>query len=93
MGYSLYKNVKNAQYSRGYYKDINIPFDVTDDFITITPKYNQKPGLLANDLYGTPRLSWIFYYFNKDKMEDIIFDLKTGLTIRVPKKDRLLKYF
>lgn len=92
--YSIYKNTKNENYIKGYYEPIDIELDdTTDYYITVEQKYNQKPGLLALDLYGTERLEWIFYYFNKEKMDDIIFSLKAGMTIRVPTKTRLLKNF
>lgn len=92
--YSIYKNTPNEDYIKGYYEPIDIELDDSSDYyITIEPKYNQKPGLLALDLYGTERLEWIFYYFNKEKMDDIIFSLKAGMTIRVPMKSRLMKNF
>lgn len=92
--YSIYKDTPNEDYVKGYYVPVDIPMDdSTDYYITIEPKYNQKPGLLALDLYGTERLEWIFYYFNKEQMDDIIFSLKTGIMIRIPTKARLMKYF
>ena len=92
--YSIYIKTPEENYIKGYYVDIDIPMDdSTDYYITVEPKYNQKPGLLAYDMYGSERLAWVFYYFNKDKMEDIIFDLTAGKRIRVPLKSRLLKYF
>lgn len=92
--YSIYKNTQKEDFIKGYYNPVDIPLDDTSDYyIKIEPKYNQKPGLLALDLYGSERLEWIFYYFNKEQMDDIIFSLKSGMTIRVPTKSRLLKYF
>lgn len=92
--YSIYKNTDNDGYEMKYYNPINIPFDSTSDYeITIPEKYDQKPGNMAYDLYGTPRLYWIFAYFNSDIIEDPIFGFKTGITIRVPSKQRLMTYF
>lgn len=91
--HSLYGKTKTTEYYRDYYEPINIGYDVTDMFIIVTSEYHQKPGNLANFLYGDPRLSWIFSYFNRDEISDIIFDLKEGMVLRVPTKERLLSCF
>lgn len=87
---SLYKNTKNNGYYRDYYEPLNIGFDDTDIFIIITDEYQHKPGNLANDLYGSARLGWVFGYFNPNIISDLIFDLRAGMILRVPTKERLL---
>jgi hypothetical protein len=87
---SLYKNTKVNGYYRSFYEPIDIDYDSTDMIIIVTDEYNHKPGNLANDLYGNPRYSWIFRYFNPNQISDIIFDLKSGMILRVPTKERLL---
>lgn len=92
--YSIYKYTGNNGYERGYYEPIDIPFDDTTDYYYIIPSgYDCKPGNLSYELFGTPKLYWIFSYFNKDIIVDPIFDIQAGLKIRVPDKDRLLSYF
>lgn len=91
--YSIYKKTYNDSFERDLYKNIDIPFDDTDYDLYVDVKYEHKPGMLANDLYGTPRLAWVFKYFNKNTIEDYIWDLKSGMIIRVPNKERLLSYF
>lgn len=91
--HSLYKNTEITKDSRDYFNPINIGYDSTDIFIIITSEYHQKPGCLAQFLYGDPRFSWVFTYFNREEISDIIFDLKEGMIIRVPTKERLLSYF
>lgn len=88
--YSLYKNTNIDGNSRGYYNPPSIKKDTSDYYIIVTSEYRYKPGKLAYDLYGSERLGWIFSYFNRDKIEDPIFDLREGLIIRVPLKERLL---
>lgn len=91
--YSLYKNTKRSSYYMGYYNPIDIPLDPeTDYLILIEEKYNQKPGKLAYDLYGSERLGWVFSYFNRNIIQDPIFDLKSGIYIRVPTNSRLKQY-
>jgi hypothetical protein len=62
-----------------------------DDFeYTILPQYNYRPDLLAYDLYGNPRLWWVFMQRNTDVLFDPIFDFRAGTTIKLPKKSALL---
>jgi len=68
------------------YRDI--PADDSDQVLSISSKFNQRPDLLSNDLYGTPELWWIFIVRNPDQMTDPIYDLITGLEIYVPTKQR-----
>ena len=91
--YGLYKltDVKNNYL--GYFNPIDIDFDSTDYIISISQKYEHRPRKLANDLYGEPELYWVFRAFNKEKIQDPIFDLNTGITIIIPTKERLLSYF
>lgn len=92
--YSIYSNTPNDGYERGYFQPIEILFDdLTDYYFEIPQKYHQKPGNMAYELYGTPRLYWIFAYFNQDIIEDPIFGVKAGMYIRIPSKQRLLGYF
>ena len=90
MSNSLYKNTKSYNGFRDYYEPINLKYDDSDIILIVTSEYNNKPGKLAYDLYGTPRLSWIFRYYNPDLISDIIFDLKEGMILRIPTKEHLL---
>ena len=89
---SLYKYTKKNSYYMSYYNPVDIPFDSSDYLYEVPAKYNNKPGRLAYDLYGDERLGWIFRYFNNDKINDPIFDLKQGMIIRLPVAERLRKY-
>jgi len=62
-------------------------FDIEDDdqVYTIERTYAYRPDLLAFDLYGTPRLWWVFAQRNPDQLEDPIYDFKPGVTIQLPK--------
>ena len=73
-----------------------VPFDIKPDEseyqITIEPKYENKPGRLAYDLYGSERLAWVFMVYNPNSISDPIYDLKAGMTIIVPTRDRIMSY-
>ncbi len=68
-----------------------ITVEEDDQSYTIERTYAYRPDLLAYDLYGTPRLWWVFAQRNPDKIEDPIYDFKIGVTILLPKKELLLK--
>lgn len=91
--YGLYKKTEVEGNYLGYFNPINIPFDATDYIISISKEYEHRPRKLAQDIYGEPELYWIFREFNKEKIQDPIFDLVEGISIIVPSKQRLLSYF
>ena len=63
-----------------------IKSDVTDVVYQIDGIYNNRPDLLANDLYQDSGLWWVFAVRNPDVIKDPIFDFKTGNIIYVPTK-------
>ena len=62
-------------------------FAIEEDDLTYTIErtYAYRPDLLAYDLYGSPRLWWVFAQRNPDQIEDPIYDFKPGVTIQLPK--------
>ena len=56
-----------------------------DHSYTIERTYAYRPDLLAFDLYGSPRLRWVFAQRNPDQIEDPIYDFRPGVTIQLPK--------
>lgn len=88
---SFYKKTSFGNVFRGHYKPIILKKDSrTDIDLVITQKYHQRPGKLAFDLYGDPRLNWVFAAYNKNIIIDPIYDLVDGLKIKVPEKGRLM---
>lgn len=71
-----------------FYLDIwvpkSIPRSIEDKEIVIESKYDERPDLLAYDLFGDSRLWWVFSLFNMDVLIDPIGDFKSGTTITVP---------
>jgi hypothetical protein len=52
--------------------------------VTLEPKHNNRPDVLANELYGNPKLWWVFAQFNPDDLIDPIMDFQSGMTLVVP---------
>jgi hypothetical protein len=68
-----------------------IPQSEDDPLYEVEAKYRHRPDLLAYDLYGDPKLWWVFVHRNRGLLEDPVFDLQPGLKIRLPRKEQLLE--
>lgn len=72
----------------GWYLDIwnyrVIPKLDSDKLIEIPARYHQRPDLLSQAEYGTPRLWWVFAARNPDELIDPIDDFTSGKQIFVP---------
>jgi hypothetical protein len=62
--------------------------DDSDEFITLSTKYNLRPDLLAVDIYGSSLLGWLILQFNN--IVDINEEFITGKTLRLPTQQRVL---
>ena len=73
---------------KDWYLDImierNVPSSEFDKVIKIPAEYDQRPDLLSNTEYGTPKLWWVFAVRNPDLINDPIQDFVAGLEIYVP---------
>ena len=71
-----------------WYLDImvqrNVPKSDFDKIIKIPPAFDQRPDLMSNKEYGTPRLWWVFAIRNPDLITDPIHDFVAGLEIYIP---------
>ena len=66
-----------------------IPKLASDRYWTITEVYNQRPDLLAYDLYANAKLWWVFANRNPNTLMDPLFDFKTGVGIYLPQNETL----
>ncbi len=73
------------------FKPRTLTVEDDDQSYTIERTYAYRPDLLAYDLYGTPRLWWVFAQRNPDQIEDPIYDFKPGVTVKLPKKENVLR--
>jgi hypothetical protein len=73
---------------KNFYLDIWVPRTVPsspfDQIGVIPPKFNQRPDLMSQQLYGTPGLWWVFAVRNPDIFIDPIGDFISGVTFYIP---------
>ena len=69
-----------------------IPAEASDADYIIEPKYAYRPDLLAYDLYGNPKLWWVFVQRNMNTIKDPIWDFEPGVKIKIPKQRNLVAY-
>ena len=69
----------------------DIPINKNDAYFEITSKYENRPDLLANDIYGDSKLWWVFAVRNKSIIKDPTFDLVAGVKIYLPKLSSIKK--
>lgn len=69
-----------------------IPPNLDDTLITLDPKYDKRPDLLAYDLYNNPQLWWVFAARNPDVIKDPIYDFKANTTLYAPTSNNLGNY-
>lgn len=56
-----------------------------DVYYEVGSKYENRPDLLAYDIYGDSKLWWVFAVRNKDIIKDPVYDLVAGVKIYIPK--------
>ena len=66
----------------------NRPITKLDDDVLyeIDKVYENRPDVLAYDLYGDTSLWWVFAQRNPNVLKDPIFDFRAGTVIYIPKK-------
>jgi hypothetical protein len=83
--------LKNAPIVENTFLDVNtlpeLPQSSTDEPYVIGSGYDERPDLLAYELYGSSRLWWVFALRNPDVIVDPIRDFKTGVSIFLPGAD------
>jgi hypothetical protein len=88
---------KTSPYARtgtySFFLDIanipDIPMDPSDVQYQIDAIYENRPDLLAFDLYGDTGLWWVFSIRNPNILQDPLFDFLPGATIYIPKKETI----
>jgi len=76
-----------TSFSNGYLDIIDfrdIPAKTDDVLYEVTKQYENRPDLLAYDLYNDIGLWWVFSVRNKDIIKDPVFDLVAGIKIYLP---------
>jgi hypothetical protein len=91
---ATFHNTNSFLYRAGvndFYLDVNdlpkMPKSRADRLYTIESRYANRPDLLANELYGTVNLWWVFALRNPDLLIDPLEDFTSGLSIFLPTKE------
>lgn len=71
--------------------DRPIPKLPSDRYWVITSTYDQRPDLLAYDLYNNPKLWWVFASRNPNTITDPLFDFTVGKGIYLPENSTLIQ--
>lgn len=83
----------NTGIVNGKFLDIMVPRPIpkvaSDIYWEITSAYDQRPDLLAYDLYSDSRLWWVFASRNPNRLADPLFDFVTGVGIYLPKSESI----
>jgi hypothetical protein len=69
----------------GIWNARDIPPESDDILFEVTEKYQNRPDLLAYDLYSDVKLWWVFAVRNPSVLRDPVFDLIAGKQIYLPK--------
>lgn len=75
----------------GFWERKNFTDSPTDTLITLTPKYDQRPDLLAFDAYGKSSYAWVILQYNN--ILDPVGEFVVGAKIRLPSAQRILHQF
>jgi hypothetical protein len=83
-----------TEMSKGYLDVVSwrkIPAESDDVSFTVTSSYENRPDLLAYDIYGDVKLWWVFAARNPSILKDPVFDLVPGIIIYIPKMSSMKK--
>jgi hypothetical protein len=69
-----------------------VPAEADDYPYVIESQYRHRPDLLAYDLYGNPKLWWVFVQRNISVIKDPIYDFIPGTKIFLPKKTTIERF-
>ena len=67
----------------------DLPLQRDDILFEVTATYENRPDLLAYDLYKDADLWWVFAVRNKSIIKDPVYDLVAGVKIYLPKLSTL----
>lgn len=77
----------------GFYVPRDFTFSDDDEYVIIEKRHEFRPYVLSYDLYGNDKIWWIFTILNMDILNDPIRDMREGIVLRVPTKERVLQSF
>ena len=88
---SPYATTPQSRNFIGVYKHRSIPRSLDDTPVILEARHAFRPDKLSQELYGTPKLWWVFTARNLNVLRDPLNDFKPGLLIYVPSYPQLKK--
>lgn len=88
---SAYSLTKSTGQFLDRYAQRQILPEVGDREIILENKYEHRPDLLAHDVYGNWLYFWVFCVRNPNKIRDVIWDFKSGISIVIPTIEAIRK--
>ena|ERR1017187_1586293 len=80
-----YRTPIDTQGRLSYWVPRPVPASLSDTVVTISAAYDQRPDLMAHDLYGDARLWWVFAQRNPNSLAaDPLGNFVAGLQIYIP---------
>ena len=89
---SPYAETPQTSWYLDFYEDREIIKFEDDELFVVPRRYEYKPDLLSQDRYGTPRFWWVFQRRNMEIIKDPIWDLKAGIEIYLPSRERMANF-
>jgi hypothetical protein len=71
----------------GWWERTPLTFASDDIIVTLNPRYDQRPDLLAYDIYGKETYAWLVLQYNN--IIDVVEEFTTGTSVRLPSQKRL----
>lgn len=86
---SPYYKTKNRSFFLDRLEIRPVPAEADDILYEIEPQYENRPDLLAYDLYQDSKLWWVFIQRNMNVLGDPIYDFVAGTKIYLPQGKRI----
>jgi hypothetical protein len=87
--HSFLKKADVNKFYLGMNKLPKIPRSTADRLYAIESRYENRPDLLAHELYGTVKLWWVFALRNPDVIIDPLTDFTSGTKIYIPPRETI----
>ena len=91
--YSRYSPYRNTVFYGNFLDVANLPEinpGANDLEFVVNKTYEHRPDLLAYDLYGNADFWWVFAIRNPNVIKDPVWDMMSGVTIFLPKKENII---
>ena len=90
---SIYQNTNiKDRFYLDIWNPIFLPKSINDKIIIIPSRFDLRPDLAAYEIYGEPKLWFVFYLRNPDILKIPFWDFREGTEIFIPNKNTIKKY-